>query len=125
MASTDLKVSELVINELKPEKTELNWKYPSLCVTIYIQTIYLKHAKRRNIMSYLSAIFLGIVQGVSEFLPISSSGHLVLVQNLLKVEGGMLLFDTLLHVGSLAAVLVVLWPDIRQMLKKAAEKFGE
>ena len=69
-------------------------------------------------MTTLQAIFFGIIQGLAEFLPISSSGHLVLVQNLLHIEGGMLLFDTLLHVGSLAAVLVVLWPDIRQMLRK-------
>ena len=69
-------------------------------------------------MNILEALILGLVQGLGEFLPISSSGHLVLVQNLLNVEGEMLLFDTLLHAGSLAAVLVVLWPDIRQMLKK-------
>ena len=69
-------------------------------------------------MNILEALILGLVQGLGEFLPISSSGHLVLVQNLLNVEGEMLLFDTLLHAGSLAAVLVVLWPDIRTMLKK-------
>ncbi len=69
-------------------------------------------------MNIWQAILLGLVQGLAEFLPISSSGHLVLLQNILHVEGEMLLFDTLLHVGSLVAVFVVLWPDIRQMLKK-------
>ena len=69
-------------------------------------------------MSIWQAVILGLVQGLAEFLPISSSGHLVLLQNILNAKGELLLFDTLLHVGSLVAVFVVLWPDIWPMLKK-------
>lgn len=58
-------------------------------------------------MSIIDAIVLGIVQGLTEFLPISSSGHLVLVQHFLGVEGPRLLFDVLLHVATLGAILVV------------------
>ena len=65
-------------------------------------------------MSVLQAIFLGIVQGITEFLPVSSSGHLVIIKQLfgMETEGG-LLFDVMLHVGTLAADFVVYWKDIR------------
>lgn len=68
-------------------------------------------------MSVLQAIFLGIVQGITEFLPVSSSGHLVIIKQLfgMETEGG-LLFDVMLHVGTLAAVFVVYWKDIRRMI---------
>lgn len=59
-------------------------------------------------MSIIKAIILGIVQGVTEFLPISSSGHLSLFQHFLNVDGeGSLLFSVLLHLGTLIAVFVV------------------
>ena len=51
-------------------------------------------------MSILEAIILGLVQGIAEFLPISSSGHLAILQNLFNmsdIEGGHMLFDVLLH----------------------------
>lgn len=73
-------------------------------------------------MTVLKAIFLGLVQGISEFLPISSSGHLSIFQNLFSldyVEEEHLLFDVLLHVGTLAAVFVFYWKDIRAMAKDA------
>ena len=54
-------------------------------------------------LDILSAIILGAVQGISEFLPISSSGHLVLVPALLGIETG-LAFDTILHIGTLVAI---------------------
>ncbi|MBR2974741.1 MAG: undecaprenyl-diphosphate phosphatase [Clostridia bacterium] len=57
-------------------------------------------------MSILQSIFLGLLQGFSEFLPISSSGHLILAQRLLDVEAT-LFFDVALHVGTLFAVIVV------------------
>lgn len=68
-------------------------------------------------MSILQAIFLGIVQGVTEFLPVSSSGHLAIFQNFFNIQtdGGML-FDVMLHVGTLVAVFVVYWKDIRKMI---------
>ena len=57
-------------------------------------------------MSLLNALILGLIQGVAEFLPISSSGHLSIAQNLLglKVAGSDdIFFDVLLHLGTLAA----------------------
>jgi undecaprenyl-diphosphatase len=56
-------------------------------------------------MDFITALLLGLVQGLSEFLPISSSGHLVMAQEVLGVEEGGVLFEVALHVGTLAAVL--------------------
>ena len=56
-------------------------------------------------MSYLQAVFLAMVQGLTEFLPVSSSGHLVIFQKLLGLEPPVL-FDVLVHVGTLGAVVV-------------------
>lgn len=63
-------------------------------------------------------ILLGIVQGLTEFLPVSSSGHLVLIQSLypgFRQPGA--LFDGILHLGTLLAVFVAFWKDIWQMVK--------
>ena len=68
-------------------------------------------------MHPLMAIFLGFVQGLTEFLPISSSGHLALLEHYLKVEGGGLAFDILLHVGSLLALLIYFRNDWLNMAK--------
>jgi len=70
-------------------------------------------------MSWLEAIFLGIVQGVTEFLPISSSGHLVLFQsifdpNALPDDAKEIFFDGVLHLGTLLAVLLYFGKEIRQ-----------
>jgi len=73
-------------------------------------------------MTWWQAIILGIVQGLGEFLPISSSGHLVLFQNIFNIEGGELVFDTLLHLGTLLAVFIVLWKDIWEILKQPFRK---
>ena len=58
-------------------------------------------------MTFLEAILLGIIQGLTEFLPVSSSGHLVLAQQFLGLKEPLVFFDVMLHVGTLAAVLVV------------------
>ncbi len=60
---------------------------------------------------YLRAIFLGVVQAVTEFLPISSSGHLVLAPRLFGEEASSLTFDVGLHLGTLTAVLAYFWRD--------------
>ena len=66
-------------------------------------------------MTFLEAIFLGILQGLTEFLPISSSGHLVLAQQFLGLKEPLVFFDVMLHVGTLAAVLVVYREAIGQL----------
>ena len=70
-------------------------------------------------MTLLNALLLGLIQGVAEFLPISSSGHLSIAQNLLGfgMEGADdVFFDVLLHLGTLAAVFVAYWTDIKEMV---------
>src|SRR3990167_8221456 len=67
-------------------------------------------------MSGFEAIILGLVQGVTEFLPISSSGHLVLAHHFFGAERGALGFDVMLHLGTLLAVLFYFRRDIRQLL---------
>ncbi|MCL1843457.1 MAG: undecaprenyl-diphosphate phosphatase [Defluviitaleaceae bacterium] len=68
-------------------------------------------------MSVFEALILGIVQGIAEFLPISSSGHLVVLREVFQLDGEMLTFDVFVHVGSLAAILAVFWPDVWKLLK--------
>ena len=70
-------------------------------------------------MSLLSAFLLGLIQGVAEFLPISSSGHLAIAQNLfhLSIAGvDDVFFSILLHLGTLFAVFVAYWSDIKEMV---------
>lgn len=67
-------------------------------------------------MDILQAIIIGIVQGLTEFLPISSSAHLVFVPYLLGTESS-LAFDTILHIGTLVAVVVYFWKDLLQMIR--------
>lgn len=68
-------------------------------------------------MSLWFAILLGLVQGLTEFLPVSSSGHLVLAQTLLggDVEADFMLFNVLLHFGTLLSVIVAFWKDIKEL----------
>lgn len=77
-------------------------------------------------MSILEAIILGLVQGIAEFLPISSSGHLAILQNLFNmsdIEGGHMLFDVLLHFGTLVAICFMYWPDIKAMFSQTIDLF--
>ncbi|MDR0300948.1 MAG: undecaprenyl-diphosphate phosphatase [Treponema sp.] len=69
-------------------------------------------------MDIITAVILGIVQGLTEFLPVSSSGHLVLLQKIFGITAPGLFFDTMLHAGTLLAVFAVLWQDIWEILKK-------
>ncbi len=68
-------------------------------------------------MSLWQAIILGILQGATEFLPVSSSGHLVLVPWLLGWEPGSLAFDTMVHWGTMVAVLAYFWRDWVKLLQ--------
>ena len=70
-------------------------------------------------MTFLQSILLGLIQGVAEFLPISSSGHLAIAQNLLHINAEVPAFyDVLLHLGTLVAVFVAYWQDICDMVRE-------
>jgi undecaprenyl-diphosphatase len=64
----------------------------------------------------LKAILLGLIQGLTEFLPVSSSGHLVIFQDLFGFHENSLLFDVFLHVGTLVPVVIVFRNEIRTLL---------
>jgi len=71
-------------------------------------------------MSWWQALILGVIQGLTEFLPVSSSGHLTIGQTLLGVEfqeGDMLMFDVLVHAATVCATLIVLWKEICWIFK--------
>ena len=77
-------------------------------------------------MSLLSSILLGLIQGLAEFLPISSSGHLSILQNLFHMstaENGHLFFDVLLHLGTLISICIVYWRDIVAMVRETIAFF--
>lgn len=73
-------------------------------------------------MSILQAIILGVIQGVTEFLPVSSSGHLVLFQHIFGVNQSLLTFDACVHLGTLVAVFMFFKNDIISILKKPFQK---
>ena len=68
-------------------------------------------------MSVIQGILLGILQGIAEFLPISSSGHLAVAQNIFGLDDLPLLFDVFLHLATLAAVCLYFWRKIWELLK--------
>lgn len=79
-------------------------------------------------MSLLSSILLGLIQGVAEFLPISSSGHLAIAEHLLGMSGASDIpefFDVLLHLGTLVAVFAAYWADIRDMVMEFFAGVGD
>lgn len=73
-------------------------------------------------MNILQGAILGLVQGLTEFLPVSSSGHLVLLQKIFGISEGTLFFSIMLHVGTLIAVCVVYRRQIWEMLKHPFQK---
>jgi len=73
-------------------------------------------------MTIIQAVILGIVQGITEFLPISSSGHLIVLQRVFGMEEPALTFDIVVHVGTLAAIAAVFWADILAIIKKPFSK---
>ena len=77
-------------------------------------------------MNVFSSFLLGLVQGVAEFLPISSSGHLAIAQNLLHIDAEVPeFFDVLLHLGTLGAVFVAYWQDIKDMIAEFFRGIGD
>ena len=75
-------------------------------------------------MDFSKAILLGILQGLTEFFPVSSSGHLAVMQQILGVRGPVLFMDVMLHTGTLIAVLIVFAKDIRLVLLSMFSKGG-
>ncbi len=77
-------------------------------------------------MLWWQAMVLGLVQGLTEFLPVSSSGHLILVRELMGLNqlGSFLLFDVIVHVGTLVAVLIVLYKEVIALFKKPFKRLG-
>ena len=76
-------------------------------------------------MNAFSSFLLGLVQGVAEFLPISSSGHLSIARNFLNIEAVPDFFDVLLHLGTLGAVFVAYWKDIKDMIAEFFRGIGD
>ncbi len=68
------------------------------------------------------SVVLGMVQGLTEFLPVSSSGHLVLLQHFLGFKGNNLVFDLLLHVATLLAVVVYFWKDLWALARSLVDR---
>ena len=67
-------------------------------------------------MPFLQILILAAIQGITEFLPISSSGHLILVPNFIGLMDQGLMMDVAVHVGTLAAVIIYFWRDILGMI---------
>lgn len=76
-------------------------------------------------MTLLQSIFLGLIQGLTEFLPVSSSGHLSIMKQIFHMDTGGMFFDILLHVGTLLAICVVYYRDIFKMMKEGFTIIGD
>lgn len=76
-------------------------------------------------MSIFDAVVLGIVQGLTEFIPVSSTGHLVLMHEVLGANvGDALAFDAMLHLATLLAVFLYFFPDVWQLVQALLRKLG-
>ena len=73
-------------------------------------------------MTIWIAMLLGLVQGIAEFLPVSSSGHLLLIQKMFGITEGALFFTVMLHLATLIAVFIVYWPTLVELIKHPFQK---
>ena len=73
-------------------------------------------------MTKFEAFILGVIQGLTEFLPISSTGHLYLGRHLFGLDEAGLFLDTMLHIGTLLAVLVIYKEELFYMIRKPFSK---
>ena len=77
-------------------------------------------------MSYIQAIILGLVQGLTEFLPVSSSGHLAIVQYFFDIEGdSVVIFTVMLHAGTLVSVIFMYWRDLWDLFVELLMTIGD
>ena len=72
-------------------------------------------------MTWWEALLLGLIQGLTEFIPVSSSGHLVLAQHLLGLDGGAadVTFEVFVHFGTVLSILTVYWDEVAELLGEA------
>ena len=75
-------------------------------------------------MNFFQVIILSVVQGITEFLPISSSGHLAIIQNLFRLTSPPVFFDILLHLGSVLSIIVFFRKDIVELVKNWQRNLG-
>ena len=75
-------------------------------------------------MIWWKALILGLIQGITEFLPISSSGHLTLAEGLMGITESNNFFNVVLHLATLLAVIIVFWPDVRALLRHPFSRTG-
>lgn len=85
-------------------------------IRLWKKNLISTHSQDEVMATLLEAIILGLVQGITEWLPISSSGHLVLAQHLLEVEEPVV-FDVVLHFGSVLVIFLVFWKDILKIIR--------
>jgi len=76
-------------------------------------------------MTWLEAVLLGIIQGLTEFLPISSSGHLVLAQHFMDIHERGVFLEVILHMGTLTAILIYYWDDLQNLARDVFNDVAE
>jgi len=74
-------------------------------------------------MSILEAVILGVVQGLAEFLPISSSGHLIMLQDFFGIEESTMMFNIVVHIGTLIPVLIVYRKELFAIIRQPFQRF--
>jgi len=74
-------------------------------------------------MSIFEAVILGIVQGLAEFLPISSSGHLIMLQSFLGIEASTMMFNIVVHIGTLIPVLVIYRHEVIELIRRPFQRY--
>jgi undecaprenyl-diphosphatase len=77
-------------------------------------------------MDLIKSVIMGLIQGLAEFLPVSSSGHLAIMKHILHINTDTgLLFDVLLHLGTLAAIFIAFWKDISELIMEGFRIIGD
>ena len=90
-------------------------------------TQQIRFLRKEDTLTLLESVFFGIIQGLTEFLPVSSSGHLAIFQNVLGMEDPehLVAFNVLLHLGTLVAVFIMYWRDILPLIPAAFTMLGK
>lgn len=76
-------------------------------------------------MNFFEAVLLGVIQGLTEFIPVSSSGHLVITQYFLNVKQDQMLFNIILHMGTLVPIFIIFGDDIKDIISFKPSKRKE